>query len=156
MTILRKTANGWWQFEGNQAATDLNHYRVVSLGEWLENSDLLLASKKSLALRLAPTDALRVVGRELKHFAIILIEFPTFADGRGCSQAHLLRQRWGYTGELRAFGDIRRDELDFLARCGFDTLKLPPGTNLAEAQAASAEIVIDYQPGYEARARAGT
>ena len=56
-------------------------------------------------------------------------------DGfRGYSQARLLRRRYGYDGELRAVGDIRRDELDLLNRCGFNSLELPADVDLTDAQ----------------------
>lgn len=55
------------------------------------------------------------------HAKLIAIEFPVFSDGRGLSLAVLLRTRIGYTGELRAVGDVRADMLHYLRRCGFDS-----------------------------------
>ena len=67
-------------------------------------------------------------------------------DGfRGYSQARLLLRRYVYDGELRAVGDIRRDELDFLNRCGFNSLELPADVNLTGALKAFNEITVCYQ-----------
>ena len=58
---------------------------------------------------------------------MIAIDFPQFTDGRGYSHARLLRERYRYAGELRAIGDIERDQLYYLAQCGFDAFLIPDG-----------------------------
>ena len=71
----------------------------------------------------------------LATLPLIAIRFPVFTDGRGYSLARLLRGRHGYAGELRAVGDVLRDQLYFLQRCGFDSFALradqPPEEALA-------------------------
>ena len=52
---------------------------------------------------------------------LIILDFPKFTDGRAYTQARLLRERLGYTGELRASGAVFIDQLPFLLRCGFDS-----------------------------------
>jgi uncharacterized protein (DUF934 family) len=59
--------------------------------------------------------------------SLIAIDFPVFHDGRGLSLAVLLRSRIGFTGELRAVGDVHPELFHYLRRCGFDSLLLPPG-----------------------------
>ena len=59
------------------------------------------------------------------RIALVAIEFGGLAEGRGYSQAHLLRKRFKFTGELRAVGKIQRDQLFYLARCGFDASSCP-------------------------------
>ncbi|MBA4742935.1 MAG: DUF934 domain-containing protein, partial [Azoarcus sp.] len=68
--------------------------------------------------------------------------FPKFADGRGDSVATLLRSRYGYTGELRAIGDVLRDQFNYLARCGFDALQ-PAEGRYSEAQLEAAIASFD-------------
>lgn len=70
---------------------------------------------------LAPDEEAAAIAAELDDFSLVAVHFPKLADGRGYSTARLLRERYRYRGELRAFGDIGRDQLFFLARVGFDS-----------------------------------
>jgi uncharacterized protein (DUF934 family) len=64
---------------------------------------------------------------------LIALYFPKFADGRNYSSARLLKERFDFKGELRAEGDILRDQLFYLSRCGFDTFELKEGQNVEQA-----------------------
>jgi uncharacterized protein (DUF934 family) len=75
----------------------------------------------------------------------VAVNFPKATDGRGYSIACLLRQRYGFRGELRAFGDIWRDQLSFLASCGFNSFALRDGEDPQEALAAFGEFSETYQ-----------
>lgn len=77
--------------------------------------------------------------------AIIAIDFPAFNDGRGLSLAVLLRERLGFTGELRALGDVHPDMLHYLKRSGFTSFELPAERNLATAQTALQPYTAYYQ-----------
>ncbi len=77
--------------------------------------------------------------------AFIGIDFPAFNDGRGLSLAVLLRERLGFTGELRALGDVHPDMLHYLQRSGFTSFELPAERNLATAQAALQPYTAYYQ-----------
>lgn len=74
----------------------------------------------ALGVWLAPDENPAELAADLGDLTVIGVHFPKFTDGRGYSTATLLRTRYGYRGELRAFGDIGRDQLAFLARVGFD------------------------------------
>lgn len=76
--------------------------------------------------------------------------FPKIGEGRGFSHARLLRQRYRYAGELRAHGAIKRDQLFFLARCGFDSFDLDPTEDLPAALAALNAFSVAYQDGSDA------
>jgi uncharacterized protein (DUF934 family) len=76
---------------------------------------------------------------------LIAIDFPVFHDGRGLSLAVLLRSRIGFTGELRAVGDVHPELFHYLRRCGFDSLVLPPGRSLASADTLLAPYSDYYQ-----------
>ncbi len=73
------------------------------------------------AIWLSPDDEFEASIDLLSHLEMIAIDFPTFRDGRGYSMAKLLRTRYGWTRELRAIGDVLRDQLNYMRRCGFDT-----------------------------------
>jgi uncharacterized protein (DUF934 family) len=95
---------------------------IVPLAFWLEHRDALLA-RGDVGVWLAPSDdpaALADVGA----LPVIAVDFPKFTDGRGYSIARFLRDRHRFTGELRAIGDVLRDQLFALAECGFDAFAL--------------------------------
>jgi uncharacterized protein (DUF934 family) len=73
------------------------------------------------------------------------VKFPSFTDGRGYSVGRLLRERYGWTGELRAVGDIQRDQLFYLARCGFNAFALREGEDVDAALTAFADFSERYQ-----------
>ena len=89
---------------------------------------------------------------DLDRLPIIGINFPKFVDGRGYSIAHLLRRRYGYAGELRALGDVTRDQLFFLARCGFDSFALRADLNAEQALASLKDFSETYQTATDGRA----
>jgi len=76
---------------------------------------------------------------------VIAVQFPVFTDGRGYSTAALLRRRYGWRGELRAFGDVLRDQLFYMKRVGFDSFALRADRNLEEALASLSTFSDSYQ-----------
>ncbi|MBL8403338.1 MAG: DUF934 domain-containing protein [Dechloromonas sp.] len=92
-----------------------------------------LAGRERLGLLLQPDDKVEDVAADVARFALIAVNFPKFVDGRGYSTAALLRQRYGYSGELRAVGNVLHDQLFFMKRVGFDSHALTDGKNLAYA-----------------------
>jgi uncharacterized protein (DUF934 family) len=96
-------------------------------------------------VRLEPTDdPSRIAGR-LGQITRVEINFPKFGDGRGLSIARLLRERYGYRGELRAVGEVARDLLAGMERCGFDSYLLREGEDVEEALAAFDDFSDGYQ-----------
>jgi uncharacterized protein (DUF934 family) len=82
---------------------------------------------------------------DLPRFTVIAVEFPKFADGRGYSTARLLRERYGYQGELRAVGDVGKDQLFLLSRVGFDAFLIPAHRDAQEALKAFDDFPETYQ-----------
>lgn len=92
------------------------------------------------------------IADDLAALPVIAVHFPKFADGRGYSVATLLRTRYGYRGELRAIGDVLRDQFNYLARCGFDALQPREGRyTRAQLEAAIASL-DDFTEPYQASA----
>ena len=115
---------------------------IVSLARWqaLEGSRALapwLASDTELTVELA---------EELSGSPLIAIDFPKFTDGRGYSLARLLRERYGYSGEIRAVGDVLVDQLFFLSRCGVNALSLREDQWIEDAMRALNAFSRAYQP----------
>jgi uncharacterized protein (DUF934 family) len=103
------------------------------------------ASSKDEVVRLEPTDDPAAVADRLARAARVEVNFPKFGDGRGYSLARLLRERHGYRGELRAVGQVARDNLHFLERCGFDAFLLRDGEDPHEALRGFEDFSVSYQ-----------
>lgn len=119
---------------------------IVSLARWRKERAELLARGDALGVRLPNTANLAELVADLPHWQVVALEFPKFADGRAHSQARLLRERYGYRGEVRAVGDVLRDQLFFMARNGFDAFELRADRSLEDALAAFDEFSDSYQP----------
>jgi len=105
-------------------------------------------------LVLPNTEDVLKLGDRLDGVGLIILDFPKFTDGRAYTQARLLRERLGYTGELRAFGAVLIDQLPFLLRCGFDSFaSSQKGFGEALAKARTLFSVV-YQPTGDGRATA--
>ena len=119
---------------------------IVSLARWNRDRAALPARSEPLGVLVPNTVAVAELAGDLSHWQVVALEFPKFADGRAYSQARLLRERYGYRGEIRAVGEVLRDQLWFMARSGFDAFVLRADRSLDEALAAFAEFSESYQP----------
>lgn len=111
-----------------------------------------LAAPEDILRRAAPTGVLwpndrRVaeLAPHLDRLALIVLNFPVFKDGRGYSQARLLREQYRYRGELRATGQILRDQFLFLVRAGFNSLEVLKPADAEAFAAALARYSVFYQ-----------
>jgi len=117
---------------------------IVPLALWLGARDAL-AARTDIGVWLKPADDPDALAADVARLPLIAVEFPRFGDGRGYSSARLLREKYRFGGELRAIGDVLRDQLYDLRQCGFDTFALAPGRNVAEALAAFGDFSDNYQ-----------
>jgi uncharacterized protein (DUF934 family) len=104
-----------------------------------------LSLLKGEVLRLEPGDDPASIADRLPGAAWVEVSFPKFGDGRGYSLARLLRERYGYRGELRAVGQVTRDNLQYLERCGFDAFLLRDGEDPREALRGFEDFSAAYQ-----------
>jgi uncharacterized protein (DUF934 family) len=101
-----------------------------------------------LGVRIGHADAVEELAGELPQLQLVAVEFSSTGDGRGYSQGRLLRERLGFSGELRAIGaGVRQDLVFFLARCGFDALELAAGEDPQAARRALTRFDVAYQRG---------
>ena len=119
---------------------------IVSLAYWKQQRTALLERGEPIGVRLPNTVNPAELAEDLPKIAVVALEFPKFADGRAHSQARLLRERHGYRGEIRAVGDVLRDQLFFMARNGFDAFELRADRSLEDALKAFDEFTVAYQP----------
>jgi uncharacterized protein (DUF934 family) len=94
---------------------------------------------------LQPTDDPATLADRIGALSAVAVNFPKYGDGRGYSIARLLRERYGYKGELRAVGEVARDHLHAMAQCGFDSFALRPGEDAQEALTAFGDFTEQYQ-----------
>jgi uncharacterized protein (DUF934 family) len=119
---------------------------LVSAVRFLENPEKLLVKAAKLGVIWPNNRDLDDLVPFLGRLAAVALVFPTFRDGRAYSQARLLRERHGYKGELRATGQVLRDQFMFMLRAGFDALEVKKQSD-AEAFALSAKrYSVFYQP----------
>src|ERR1700756_5036614 len=119
---------------------------LVSAARFLENPEALFARAGKVGVIWPNNRDVDDVVPYLDRLAVVALVFPTFRDGRAYSQARLLRERYGYDGELRATGQVLRDQFMFMLRAGFDVLDARKASD-AEAFALTAErYSVFYQP----------
>jgi uncharacterized protein (DUF934 family) len=132
-----------------EAAADAAAPLIVSLAQWQLEPDTWLARGTPLGVVLSPAHRVEQIAADLRHFSLIAAEFSGPTEGRGYTQARQLRERWAFTGELRAAGYVRRDQLFFMARCGFNSFELPD-TDIEDAHSAFSTFTAAYQPSNDA------
>ena len=124
---------------------------LVPLAYWQAQRDALVASrsKDELGVWLAPDSEPADIAGDFDKLALIGVDFPVFRDGRGFSLGRLLRERYGYKGELRAIGDVLRDQLRFHERCGFDAFAVRADKDIHDALKAFTEFTVQYQGAFD-------
>jgi uncharacterized protein (DUF934 family) len=95
---------------------------LVSLARLKAEHESLLAGNHSVGVKLANSDDPADIAQWLDRISLVALDFPKYTDGRALSQAQLLRRRYGYTGEVRATGQVLRDQLRLMIRTGFDAM----------------------------------
>lgn len=118
---------------------------IVPLQFWKLYRDELDDYNGNIAIWLDSGDSVEQIGDELHSFPLIALNFPVFSDGRSYTNARELRQRYEYKGEIRAIGDVLRDQLYYMAQCGFDTFEIRHDQDTDLCLAAFA----DFQTGYQ-------
>lgn len=117
---------------------------IVPLKVWQAKKAELLA-RPQRGVWLAPDETAQDIATDLAHLQVVAVDFPQFVDGRGYSTAALLRSRFGWNGELRAIGDVLKDQLFYLSRVGFDAYAVREGRDLEDAVKALNDFAETYQ-----------
>lgn len=146
--VLRKRAliEDEWTLADVDAQAPVCGKLIVPLARWRAEREPLLARAAAIGVLLPNTEDVEAVYPQIADRPLIALQFPTFTDGRALTQAVLLRKRLGFTGELRALGDVVRDLVFWLGRCGFDTIVPRPDQDLQACRGALDEISLAYQP----------
>lgn len=121
---------------------------IVPLQVWLQQRDAL-QQRDDIGVWLASTERPEDLKGDIRKFSVIAVDFPKFSDGRGYSIAYNLRARLGYTGELRAIGDVLRDQLFYMQRVGFDAFAPRPDRNIEDALKGLGDFSEVYQTSFD-------
>ncbi len=132
-------------------APDFSGAVIVSLPQWHKHKAALSGRADPLGIVLASDEKPALIKDDLQHFSVIALQFPTFRDGRAYSHARLLRDRYGYTGELRATGEILLEQLHYMQRVGFNSFAIDSANAVRDWEIAGADLSVWYQPASDQR-----
>lgn len=136
----------WQLLSAEEATADLPEGKIiVPVAVWLERQVELADRQAEIGVWLDSADLADTLGDNANKLPLIAINFPTFMDGRGFSTARLLRESFGFEGELRAIGQIIRDQLFYLRRCGFNSFSLADDIDAEAALASLDDFTEAYQ-----------
>jgi uncharacterized protein (DUF934 family) len=134
-----------WVAVADDAPVPADVPALVGFARWQAGRDALLAGRTApLGVRATSATLAEALAPALADVALVALEFPKFRDGRAFSTARELRERHGFTGEIRAVGHVIPDQYLFLVHCGFTTVEVPDGANLDTWAAALKESTAGY------------
>jgi len=146
-----QSADNVWRTLADKESVPSDGPVIISLKRWTEEKPWLKGRNAPLGIFLQADQPPAIIEDDLDRFEIVALEFPTFRDGRAYSYARLLRERFGYKGEIRAVGDVLRDQLSFMQRCGIDSFEVADDAPIDQWVKAIDEISVVYQPATDAR-----
>jgi uncharacterized protein (DUF934 family) len=140
-----------WRHIDDVEALPADGYVILTVEHWRRLAPLKRPTNMAFGLLLEPSQPAEAIAADLPFLSLIAIQFPKFTDGRGYSIAQQIRSRYAFKGELRATGDVLFDQLQFMARCGFDAFEIsdPATIRLLEEQHNPDTMRHFYQPGRE-------
>lgn len=119
---------------------------IVPLKFWKANREALQDYPGQVTVWLNSDENVEDIGEELHSLPLIALNFPVFSDGRSYTNARSLRERFKYEGEIRAIGDVLRDQLFYMSRCGFNAFELRHDQD----EEACLQAFHDFKTGYQA------
>jgi uncharacterized protein (DUF934 family) len=127
---------------------------IISLTRFQAEGEALLGEGRAVGVRLESHEEVEALAYDLPQLAVVALAFPKFGDGRAYSYARLLRERFGFRGEVRAVGDVLREQAGYMVRCGFDAFAPADGSTLADWERAAQRYRHVYQRACDGRSPA--
>ena len=118
---------------------------IISLTHWKQFQDELTSFAGKIGIWLESSQSPKEIIADVNNFEVIALDFPVFSDGRAYSYARELRNDLEYAGELRAIGDVLRDQLYYMSSCGFDAFDLRDDQDAPSAITAFDDFKEAYQ-----------
>lgn len=119
---------------------------IVTIERWLNEQALLEQRTGQVGVQIAGHHDPRELAESLISRPLVALDFPQYQDGRNYTHARILREQLEFKGELRARGDVQRDQLYYMWRCGIDAMELSDNVNPASALTAFRDFTVTYQP----------
>jgi len=119
---------------------------LVSFDQWQAHRERLLKRGAAIGVRLHSDQSPELIAEHLPHLALVALEYPKFRDGRAYSYARILRERYGFRGEVRAVGDVLMEQLHFMVRTGFNAFEIAGPDPLGQFRTALGDFSVWYQP----------
>lgn len=143
--------NEWVRVADDQPLPETDKV-IVSLERWQAERENLRQRNAAIGIALKSDQSPLLIEADLDRLSLVALEFPKFTDGRAFSYARVLRDRLGFKGEIRAIGQVLRDQYMFMLRCGFDTAEPFEGKRVEGYAEALKEFSVFYQPTNDGRA----
>ena len=118
---------------------------IVSLARFQAEGEALLSEGRRLGVRVESDEAVEALAYDLPQLSVVALAFPKFGDGRAYSYARLLRERFGFKGQVRAVGDVLREQAGYMVRCGFDAFEPADGSTPEDWERAAHRFRHAYQ-----------
>ncbi|MFZ5718092.1 MAG: DUF934 domain-containing protein [Pseudomonadota bacterium] len=124
---------------------------IISLTRFQAEGDRLLSEGRQVGVRLTAEEEVEALAYDLPRISVVALEFPKYRDGRAYTNARLARERFGFKGQVRAVGDVLREQAGFMVRCGFDAFEPADDASANEWQAAVGRYRHVYQRAADGR-----
>lgn len=124
---------------------------ILPLERFKAEGDVLLDDGRSVGVLLQPDDAVEDLAYDLPRLSVVALNMPKFRDGRAFSSARLLRERYGFGGEIRAVGEVIREQAVYYVRCGFDAFEPADGATPQQWLEAAGAFRYVYQRAADGR-----
>jgi len=124
---------------------------ILSLARFQAEGEILLSNSRRVGVRIEPAEEVEALAYDLPRLAVVALAFPKYRDGRAYTSARLLRERLGFTGEIRAVGDVLQEQAGFMVRCGFDAFEPADGATPEVWSRAANRFRHVYQRAADAR-----
>jgi uncharacterized protein (DUF934 family) len=152
------------RWTGQRAESAEDPYTAVADAEFLPRGDLiislqrfhnegkrLIAEGRKVGVRIEPNEQVEDIAEDLPNIAVVALAFPKFLQGQAYSSARILRERYRYQGEIRAVGDVLREQAGFMIRCGIDVFEPADGSSPEQWTHVAHRFRHVYQRGEDGR-----
>lgn len=147
----RWTEDGFAQIADEDAIPETGDV-ILSMARFETEGDALLSSNsRRVGVRVESHEEVEGLAYDLPRIAVVALVFPKYRDGRAYTSARLLRERFGYQGQIRAVGDVLREQAGFMVRCGFDAFEPADGATPEAWTKAATRFRHVYQRGADSR-----
>jgi uncharacterized protein (DUF934 family) len=119
---------------------------LVGFEQWQAHRERLLRRGSAVGVRLRSDQSPELIAEDLADLELVALEFPKFRDGRAYSYARILRERYGFRGEVRAVGEVLMEQLHFMLRTGFNAFEIEGNDPLGQVRTALGDFSVWYQP----------